>query len=163
MLYVTHDQAEAMTLGNRVVVMQGGRLQQIDSPLNIYRRPANEFVAAYSGNPPMNFFAGDVQEGTFCMRGCSIDIGRGIPDGPATLGVRPEDLLPASNGLSLGMVTLELVESAGYETIAHFALTGSRHAVRLPTDDLFKSGDQLQLSIRPGRFHLFALDGRRLN
>jgi ABC-type sugar transport system ATPase subunit len=162
-LYVTHDHVEAMTLGNRIVVMQSGRVQQVDSPRNIYERPANQFVASYSGSPPMNFFVGEVREGVFRLGDCRLDVRSAVQNGPATLGVRPEDLLPGADSASLGSVTLDLVESAGHDTIGHFELSGSRHTVHLPPGESLQSGDRLQLSIRPGRFHLFAEDGRRLN
>ena len=92
----------------------------------------------------------------------------GTPNGPATLGVRPEDLLvdgePTGSERRLGTVTLDVVEHMGHETMAHFALAGSNHVARLPADARVQPGDQLPLSIRPGAYHLFAAaDGRRLN
>jgi multiple sugar transport system ATP-binding protein len=86
-----------------------------------------------------------------------------LPQGPAMLGVRPEDLLAEANGASLGMVSLDVVEHMGHETIAHFNLAGAQHVARLPATARVQPGDQLPLSIRPGAYHLFAADGQRLN
>jgi ABC-type sugar transport system ATPase subunit len=168
-IYVTHDQVEAMTLGERIVLLDHGEIQQIDSPLKIYQRPANRFVASFIGSPAMNFITGDVVGGMFQFAGgngaasCRVDVGP-IPDGPAVLGVRPEDLLPRGDGPALGNVAVDVVEHMGHETIAHFALAGGQHVARLPAGAAVAPGDQLPLAIRPGAFHLFAVDdGRRLN
>jgi multiple sugar transport system ATP-binding protein len=174
-IYVTHDQVEAMTLGDRIVLMDRGVIQQVDSPMRIYERPANQFVASFIGSPAMNFIPGQIENGQFHMaplvggvsdadRNGAIPIGDSIPNGPAVLGVRPEDLLARDGGSPLGAVTLDVVEHMGHETIAHFELAGGDHVARLPADARVQPGDQLALSIRPGAFHLFARDdGRRLN
>ena len=192
-IYVTHDQVEAMTLGDRIVLMNHGVIQQVDAPMEIYRRPANRFVASFIGSPAMNFIPGEVRQGVFqfsatnghgitTVAGVSdpggggekaglgeasysdLDIGENVPNGPATLGVRPEDLLARDDGQQLGTVTLDVVEHMGHETIAHFALAGGEHMARLAADAGVEPGDRLNLSIRSGSFHLFAADdGRRLN
>jgi multiple sugar transport system ATP-binding protein len=180
-IYVTHDQVEAMTLGQRIVLIDGGEIQQIDTPLNIYRRPANRFVASFVGSPAMNFISGEVSGGVFTKRGhstfsdptnCNDQTNRqkvecplfDVPDGPAVLGVRPEDVVPHGEGPPLGTVTLDVVEHMGHETIAHFALADGQHVARLPAGAAVAPGDRLPLAIRPGAFHLFAADdGRRLN
>jgi multiple sugar transport system ATP-binding protein len=93
-----------------------------------------------------------------------LQLENGVPDGPAILGVRPEDLLPADDGPQLGAVTLDVVEHMGHETIAHFSLAGGAHVARLAADANVQIGDRLPLAIRPGAYHLFAADdGRRLN
>jgi multiple sugar transport system ATP-binding protein len=174
-IYVTHDQVEAMTLGDRIVLMDHGVVQQVDAPMEIYRRPANRFVASFIGSPAMNFIAGDVQDGVFRFAGDAANgsalttygefkIAPSIPEGAAVLGVRPEDLLPRDDGPRLGTVTLDVVEHMGHETIAHFALAGREHMARLAADANVQTGDQLTLSIRPEAYHLFSADdGRRLN
>jgi multiple sugar transport system ATP-binding protein len=169
-IYVTHDQIEAMTLGNRIVLLDHGEAQQIDSPLNIYQRPANRFVASFIGSPAMNFIPGTVSEGVFLFADRSHGDATGrvcvvnVPDSAAVLGVRPEDLVPRGDGPPLGAVVLDVVEHKGHETIAHFALAGGQHMVRLPAGAAVNPGDRLPLAIRPGAFHLFAADsGRRLN
>jgi multiple sugar transport system ATP-binding protein len=185
-VYVTHDQVEAMTLGQRIVLLDQGIVQQVDSPMNIYQRPANRFVASFIGSPAMNFIAGEVRHGVFrFMPGANGDqahspslaessgvnlaysevgVGAQIPDGRALLGVRPEDLILRGEGTPLGPLSLDVVEHLGHETIVHFTLAGSDHVARLPADAGVQPGDRLPLSIRPGAFHLFAGDdGRRLN
>jgi multiple sugar transport system ATP-binding protein len=185
-IYVTHDQVEAMTLGDRIVLMDRGVIQQVDTPMNIYQRPANRFVASFIGSPAMNFIAGEVRKGMFrFIQGANgqadagpiaqqpstldlayseLGIGGEIADGSAWLGVRPEDLVVRGEGNPLGTVTLDVVEHMGHETIAHFALAGGEHVARLPATAGVQPGDRLALSIRPGAYHLFSAgDGRRLN
>jgi multiple sugar transport system ATP-binding protein len=184
-LYVTHDQVEAMTLGQRIVLLDHGVIQQVDTPMEIYRRPANRFVASFIGSPPMNFIAGEVRHGMFRFAESDngdedaaldpersrvnlaygeVGVGSVVPEGPAVLGVRPEDLVVRGEGNRFGTVTLDVVEHMGHETIAHFALAGGDHVARLPADAPVQPGDRLPLAIRPGAFHLFAADdGRRLN
>ncbi len=90
-IYVTHDQVEAMTLADRVAVMAGGRLQQVGPPLEIYNWPCNIFVAGFLGNPSMNLVKGQVVGGRFLGPGFTL-AASGLPDGPTTLGQRPEDM-----------------------------------------------------------------------
>jgi multiple sugar transport system ATP-binding protein len=166
-IYVTHDQVEAMTLGDRIVLLNHGVIQQVDTPMNIYQRPANQFVASFVGSPAMNFIPGQIENGTFRITTANgagrVPLDAELPSGPATLGVRPEDLLAEANGASLGMVTLDVVEHMGHETMAHFNLAGTQHVARLPATARVQPGDRLPLSIRPGAYHLFAADGLRLN
>jgi multiple sugar transport system ATP-binding protein len=182
-IYVTHDQVEAMTLGDRIVLMDRGIVQQVDTPMNIYQRPANQFVASFIGSPAMNFIPGEIANGAFRFAGVSdtdattsIELDEKVPSGAATLGIRPEDLLvngdasseppgsPRQSAARFATVTLDVVEHMGHETIAHFALAGKDHVARLPATTRAQPGDRLPLSIRPGAFHLFsAADGRRLN
>ena len=115
MIYVTHDQTEAMTMGSRIVVMNGGRIQQAAPPMEVYRRPANAFVASFIGTPPMNLFPPGV-----------LDLGR-------TVGVRPEDLAivedaapggEAQGDARVGIgATVDLVEPLGSETLVHCVTT----------------------------------------
>jgi multiple sugar transport system ATP-binding protein len=167
-IYVTHDQVEAMTLGDRIVLMNHGVIQQVDAPMEIYRRPANRFVASFIGSPAMNFIPGTIRSGAFQFEanghGAAAVVETSASDGPAVLGIRPEDMVIASGGPTLGTVTLDVVEHMGHETIAHFALAGGEHVARLAADASVGPGDRLSLSIRPGAFHLFSADdGRRLN
>src|SRR5690242_9659624 len=92
-VYVTHDQIEAMTLGARVAVMRDGRIQQVDSPQNLYRRPLNLFVAAFIGSPPMNLVEAEVSDGAVTFAGVRVPVDRGaLPSGTVVLGIRPQDL-----------------------------------------------------------------------
>lgn len=170
-IYVTHDQVEAMTLGQRIVLMDRGVVQQVDTPMTIYHHPANRFVGSFIGSPAMNFFGGTIENeefyvtdgGRISLAGASTN--GSLPGGPATLGVRPEDLLTNGEGLPLASVALDVVEQMGHETMVHFELAGEDHIARIAPDVAAKPGDKLTLGIRPGSFHLFAGDaaGRRLN
>ena len=178
-IYVTHDQVEAMTLGDRIVLMNHGVIQQIDAPLAIYRRPANRFVASFIGSPTMNFFPGAIRDGAFVVDGDAArlplgDDGSGLgsgqsaallPQGPAVLGIRPEDLVVTGDAVPFTTAVIEVAEQMGHETLAHVSVGGSSHVVRVPGDRAASPGDRLSLGVRPGGVHLFAADdeGRRLN
>ena len=169
-IYVTHDQVEAMTLGDRIVLMNHGVIQQVDEPLAIYRRPANRFVASFIGSPTMNFFPGVIREGAFVVAGEAARLPLGseaaaTASGPAVLGVRPEDLVIDAAAIPFTTAEIEVAEQMGHETLAHVSVGGSSHVVRVPGDRGVCPGDRLSLGVRPGGVHLFAADdeGRRLN
>ena len=169
-IYVTHDQVEAMTLGDRIAVMNQGVVQQIAPPLEIYRRPANRFVAAFVGSPAMNFFPGQIADGVFeaaCGRKLPLREPAGLPHGPAVLGVRPEDfrVVTGSEEAAFLEVALDVVEHMGPETMAHFRVDGQDHVVRLDAAAAAQPGDAVSLGVQPEGLHLFAADdaGRRLN
>ena len=131
MIYVTHDQVEAMTMGERIVVMNGGKIQQAAAPLEVYNHPANRFVASFIGTPPMNL----LPPGT-------LDLGR-------TVGIRPEHvrvepLVEGQAGLS---GTVDLVEPLGAETIVHVQLDVPKVPViaRLSGDATWKHGDRVRI------------------
>ena len=132
MIYVTHDQVEAMTMGERIVVMDGGRIQQAAAPLEVYDRPANRFVASFIGTPPMNLLPPGV-----------LDLGR-------TVGVRPEhvrvEALEGEDGRGLP-ATVDLVEPLGAETIVHAVLDQRGVAVtaRVPGHAAVRHGDRVRL------------------
>src|SRR5437588_11831055 len=91
-VYVTHDQVEAMTLGERVAVMRDGRIQQVDTPQTLYRRPANLYVAAFIGSPPMNLVEGEVADGSVRFAGVTVPLApNGVAPGRVVLGIRPQD------------------------------------------------------------------------
>ena len=135
MIYVTHDQVEAMTLGDRIVVLDKGRIQQIDAPLALYRRPANRFVAGFVGSPPMNFIEGrlvpqhggaaafEAEGGTLCIPlPASVSAAASRIGQPVTLGVRPEDIRPAADTppeypVCEADFLLDVVEPMGHETV----------------------------------------------
>ncbi len=128
MIYVTHDQVEAMTMGERIVVMNGGRIQQAAAPLEVYNHPANRFVASFIGTPPMNLLPPGL-----------LDLGR-------TVGVRPEHLrVEPFTGTEQGLVgSVDLVEPLGAETIVHVVLDQLKTPTiaRLPGDAAVKHGDR---------------------
>ena len=147
-VYVTHDQAEAMTMGDRVAVVERGRLQQVAPPQELYDAPANRFVAGFIGSPPMNFAAGG---GIF----------GGDPD--TVVGVRPEDLHVDTAG-DVAM-TVTVVESLGSETVlAGIDANGDRITVRTAPRAPYAAGQSLRLRVDPQRRHVFAADtGERLH
>jgi multiple sugar transport system ATP-binding protein len=164
MIYVTHDQVEAMTLGERIVIMDAGVVQQADAPLTLYREPANRFVAAFIGSPPMNFLEGNVAaDGALHHTGGVVELGAKTR-GPAVLGFRAEDVHLDGAGPSLGRATLEVVEQMGHESLGYFQLAASRYALRLPADSGLAPGDTIEPRLRPAAWRLFAADaaGRRL-
>jgi ABC-type sugar transport system ATPase subunit len=171
MLYVTHDQAEAMTLGEKIVVLHRGALQQIGTPADIYHRPSNTFVAAFVGHPQMNLFDGQLDEsGTSLKIGkMSLDLSnlrlnnRSAYSGAGvTLGVRPEDfhLSSAADGWISG--SAEFVEDLGSDYFVHLSCGDLELVARLPAQHPIKRGDRLNLKIDPRRAHLFQ-EGRRVD
>jgi len=150
MIYVTHDQAEAMTMGDRVAVLADGRLQQVAPPVEVYDEPANVVVAAFVGSPPMNLVAGE------------SPTGRALGGAPGeVLGVRPEHFVIDRGGPI--EVTVSVVERFGSETVLWVAAAGGgRLAVRTDPHRAAAPGDRLDLAVTPGRLHRFdAVSGAR--
>jgi ABC-type sugar transport system ATPase subunit len=170
MLYVTHDQAEAMTLGEKIVVLHRGSLQQIGTPADIYHRPRNTFVAAFVGHPQMNLFDGQLNEsGTLLKKGnVSLDLSHmHLNDRAAyggarvTLGIRPEDFHLSNAADAWVSGSAEFVEDLGSDCFVHLACGDLELVVRLPAQHPIKRGDRLTLKIDAQRAHLF-YEGRRL-
>jgi ABC-type sugar transport system ATPase subunit len=176
-IYVTHDQVEAMTLGDRIVVLADGRIQQVGLPIELYRAPVNRFVAGFIGTPPMNFVEGGLREDNgqvfFTAEGISIEVSRektAKAMEPLTLGIRPEDLRvedrsveAARSGAALtGRVVL--VERLGGTSHVHFDLEGGRNRMMasVSNDRLPDVGDSITVRVRSGQTHLFAADGETL-
>lgn len=174
MVYVTHDQVEAMTLGDRLVLMKDGVVQQVAAPLEVYRRPANQFVATFIGSPAMNLFDGELLQGVFHLRvktegpgpgGAQLSVETPI-NGPAVLGVRPEDLVPTADGMpKLADATVETIEQLGHETLVHVRMGDHPCIARFPASAHLEPGQTVALSAKPDMIHLFAADeaGERLN
>jgi multiple sugar transport system ATP-binding protein len=146
MIYVTHDQIEAMTLGHRIVVMNGGEIQQIDAPMRLYEKPANVFVAGFLGSPAMNFFRGRVDGGRVTIE----------DRGDLIVGVRPEDLVLAADGDPEAIeATLEVVEPVGNEMFLNLRRGGQEIVMRMPPQAMPETGTVLRLAVKPDRVHLF--------
>ncbi|MRX49801.1 ATP-binding cassette domain-containing protein [Paracoccus sp. S-4012] len=144
MIHVTHDQIEAMTLADRIVVLRDGRVEQVDAPLDLFNRPANRFVAGFIGAPSMNFL-------TLPVPG---------PGGAVTLGVRPQHLRLVERGLT---VRVEAAENLGAETLVHgTTVTGERLTALLPGQLRPRAGERLVLGHDPADEHRFDTDGRRV-
>ncbi len=156
-VYVTHDQVEAMTLADRLVVMNQGVAEQIGAPIDVYRRPATTFVAGFIGSPAMNFFDAEIQ-GDKASLGAAGNLGlNGIraPAGSVTVGIRPEDL-EISSGDGFGY-TVELLEPLGADTLAHGKIDGQERliTVRLPANTGVRVNSHVRLRPVENRLHLF--------
>jgi len=159
-LYVTHDQIEAMTLADRVVVMQGGVVQQIGSPTDIYDRPANTFVAGFIGSPAMNLLNGTMTANVF--EGTNVRIaGLIAPDGPVTLGFRAEDAaLAATGAIAAPAYSTELLGDATMITVR---AGGGLVSVKAQKDVRIGIGEAVAIAVDPAICHLFdAKTGERL-
>jgi multiple sugar transport system ATP-binding protein len=161
MIYVTHDQVEAMTLGDRIVVMDKGHVQQVDAPLALYERPVSRFVAGFIGSPAMNFLEGTIHDSMF-RSDAGVDIPLGVSGSRRViLGIRPEDLSPASTGQLHGQV--ELAEPMGNETFLYVRVGKHELVARVEPNEAPSPGDAIDLSVNTRRVHLFdAESGRRL-
>ena len=145
MLYVTHDQVEALTLGSRVAVLGGGRLQQVGTPLDVYRRPANRFVATFVGTPAMNIWpVVDGRAGPF-----PLDVGS--PGVRLDAGIRPEHV--ALGGEIPARV--DVVEEAGSETVVYLLSDGHQVVARVGAETRVEHGDTVGLAFRREHVHLF--------
>ncbi|MFH0944204.1 MAG: ABC transporter ATP-binding protein [Planctomycetota bacterium] len=149
MIYVTHDQVEAMTLGTRIAVLDQGRVQQVGSPLEVYQRPANRFVAEFIGSPPMNLLQGPAMKSL---------LGEAMDDG-VVIGFRAHD---AVLGGPLNL-TVQLVEELGHETFVHGEAAGQRLVVRVPAGQSVAVGETLAIGVKEAALHRFdAGTGTRL-
>ncbi len=159
MIYVTHDQVEAMTIADRIVILNQGRIEQIGSPMTLYRKPANRFVAGFLGSPAMNFLDARSEHGELLLgsqRICRSD----APDGPVTLGLRPEHLRASSDGILQG--TVDVFEQLGGESWVHLTLADGQNLVaRLDAAEL-SPGDTLAVAVEAGHCHLFDRDGQAI-
>ncbi len=159
-VYVTHDQIEAMTLADRVVVMNKGIVQQVATPTEIYDSPANTFVAGFIGNPAMNLMQGDLKGGTFTGQNVSIPGLKG-PDGPVTLGFRAEDAsLSAKGEIAAPIYSLELLGDATMITVK---AGGALVSIKAPKDYRAEIDTPVSAYIPASICHLFdARSGERL-
>jgi multiple sugar transport system ATP-binding protein len=175
MLYVTHDQVEAMTLGDRIVVLEGGYVKQIDTPMNLYERPRNTFVAAFIGSPSMNLLPGAIVAGPGVAGveflaaddAFSIALGGewakrlgGYGGRSVIMGVRPEDIDIAPDGsLPLGggavRVKLDVVEPLGSEAFLSARIGAKEITARVPPRGLPSAGSEVELVFNRERLHFF--------
>jgi sn-glycerol 3-phosphate transport system ATP-binding protein len=160
-LYVTHDQVEAMTLADRLMVMNAGVAEQVGTPMEVYRRPATTFVAGFIGSPAMNFLFGRIVAGGVELPGgetLAVAAPAGGEGRPVTIGIRPEQLAlapDASPGRALHL-SVDLVEALGADTLVHGRLgeNGATLLARLPGNAAVNAGDRLQLAAQSDP-HLF--------
>jgi ABC-type sugar transport system ATPase subunit len=159
-VYVTHDQVEAMTLADRMVVMNGGRIQQAGRPLDIYARPANTFVAGFIGSPPMNLLPASV----------AATLRLTLPPPPlapavTTIGIRPEDIALRASDLRRPLpfsARVDLVEGLGAESLLHLWLGDLPLLARIPGRVTVAAGDRLDLVMDGSALCFFGPDGQRI-
>ena len=154
-VYVTHDQIEAMTMADKIVVMQGGRIEQVGAPLELYDRPANTFVASFIGSPSMNMIAGVVKNGAVVAGGATLPLPPGVKVAEGreiTYGIRPENLSIGEAGLTC---TVAVVEPTGSETHVVLRIDG-REIVAVFRDRVsMRPGDTVTLAPDATQVHLF--------
>jgi multiple sugar transport system ATP-binding protein len=167
MIYVTHDQVEAMTLADKIVVLDGGRVQQVGAPIDLYKKPANRFVAGFIGSPKMNFLdvrVTGVSGGVATVESPTVAPvpiwARGFSVGDrAVLGVRPQSLRREPGNGRDGTLrgTVSLVERLGAETIVSLdTASGERALAAIPQDEVFEAGSPVEFRFEPAAAHLFA-------
>jgi multiple sugar transport system ATP-binding protein len=158
MVYVTHDQVEAMTLASRIAVLNAGKLQQVGTPAELFHAPANRFVAGFIGSPAMNFVAGRVEGGALRAEGLSLSVPHDFT-GEATLGFRPHDAALSTAGLPGEVVA---VESMGWEAYVHVKAAAGVLVVRVEGAAPVRIGDRVHVAVDPARTHLFDAVGARV-
>jgi multiple sugar transport system ATP-binding protein len=173
MIYVTHDQIEAMTMGDRICVMKDGHIMQVDEPLNLYNRPANLYTAGFIGSPPMNFFSGRLigtgQQLRFVETGAiaeplTLDLpstlehaARSHVGQAVVLGIRPEDLsiLPAPRPGTSATVKVEMTEPMGAETYLYLNTGPTPFIARVPPGPAHRPDEPVIIGFNPAKLHLF--------
>ena len=166
-LYVTHDQVEAMTLAQRMIVMNAGRAEQVGTPMDVYENPSTQYVAGFIGSPSMNFLAGRSGGGG----GIALDHGGAVRHASGTaeagreviVGIRPEHLAPSGAADALFSGTVEVVEQLGADTLVHLSHGKDLLTARLPHGARPETGTVLDLTADPARVYLFdAATGARI-
>ncbi|MFA9441318.1 ABC transporter ATP-binding protein [Uliginosibacterium sp. sgz301328] len=170
MIYVTHDQVEAMTLADRIVVLRAGVVEQIGSPLELYNTPQNKFVAGFIGSPKMNFLDVSVVQSntgmtTFNLAGTAVTlpVEAAVSAPGMAIGVRPEHIVAGSAGVSLGHMTVNHVEQLGGNAFVYGQLSdGQALTLSLEGQQNIHSGQQIPIGIDPALCHVFDAEGRTL-
>ncbi len=173
MVYVTHDQTEAMTLGERIVVMKDGVVQQVAPPLELYERPANRFVAGFIGSPAMNFLPGKLVQADGLVLACNdgetvwplptnFEPPTELLDRNLVLGIRPEHLVVTTESRSVP-TKLQVLESLGNETLAYFGIAGQPITIRCAGQLKASIDQELSLTCEPQHIQLFSADDSGVN
>jgi sn-glycerol 3-phosphate transport system ATP-binding protein len=163
-LFVTHDQVEAMTLAQRMIVMNGGRIEQMGTPEQVYGQPASTFVASFIGSPPMNLMPGQNKGSQFELDGQALNLPIAAPrSGPLTLGVRPEHAELSAQGA--WPLRVEMLEMLGAERLVYGRLGTAAFTLRIEaTLTPPKPGDVVQMHVQPQHLHWFdSSTGQRVN
>ncbi|CUA89425.1 sn-glycerol-3-phosphate ABC transporter ATP-binding protein UgpC [Chelatococcus daeguensis] len=171
MIYVTHDQVEAMTMADKIVVLRDGRIMQVGRPLDLYNNPANQFVAGFIGSPKMNFLKArladsDPSRRTIEVAGRALTLERPLAartGEPLVFGLRPEHVEARDNGASLGEASVQLVEHLGGSTVVYTSTADGQSATLLLDGQRhIRAGERLPLGFDVERAHVFGEDGRRV-
>ncbi|NOZ08883.1 MAG: sn-glycerol-3-phosphate ABC transporter ATP-binding protein UgpC [FCB group bacterium] len=172
MIYVTHDQVEAMTMGDRIAVMNRGNIEQLDTPKTTYDKPNNKFVAGFIGTPQMNFIEGSVYPGKgghiFKAGSFQIDIGKhpslGKNERRVVMGIRPENISPVTEGSAHAerqdtfTAEVEITEPLGSSLLAHLVVGGFHLTANFDGNLDIKMGETIEVKIDQGKIHLFDLE-----
>jgi len=174
MIYVTHDQVEAMTMADKIVVLSAGNIEQVGAPLELYNKPANRFVAGFLGSPKMNFLEGTVNatgagSAALNVGGNSVPLRQSL-DGykqgdKLTFGIRPEHMgITEAAGIKLADVRVDLVEQLGDATMLYASTKGGQPlTISLEGQREIEAGNTVPAYVDPTRYHLFAPDGRAID
>jgi ABC-type sugar transport system ATPase subunit len=160
MVYVTHDQVEAMTMADKIVVLNAGRIEQVGTPMDLYNRPATEFVAGFIGAPAMNILPVQVPGGQAMVEGVALGL---APAGTVKLGIRPEHVVLRPAGQGQLSATVSICETLGGDAYLYVRLEGGQTlVVRAEGDTTLNHGVSVGLDIPVARQHHFGADGRTL-
>jgi len=175
-VYVTHDQTEAMTMGSRIVIMDKGLVHQVASPIDLYNKPVNKFVAGFIGSPSMNFIEGIISSTNGKLKFTSLltDLELHIDESKylkltayknknVIIGIRPEDIFPSNenNGMENFSVDLEVVEPMGNELFLYFTLSGVQIVARVSKEFVFAAGEKIKICFNPDKLYFFDKDGEQ--
>lgn len=166
MIYVTHDQTEAMTMGDRIAILNEGHVQQVGTPSEVYNKPENEFVAQFIGSPSMNVFDGTVQDGTVQVGdfGLAVDEASNRRDGEGIrVGIRPEDIVVHTDpDDGVAKATVSVVERLGSENLLHLDFLGQTVVARVGEEIFPSQGDEISIDFPIEQIYLFDKDGQTL-
>lgn len=169
-IYVTHDQVEAMTLGDRIVLLNNGEIQQIADPLTLYHSPVNKFVAGFIGSPPMNFFEGEIQidadqitfVNSFMKVPIKMDLRHSLQSGQKVVfGIRPEDIYHrpvCGEEHEVFSATVEFQETLGNEVLVYYRINNTQFISRIPPHHIPKEGEVVKIYIYLPKVHLFDIE-----
>jgi len=163
MIYVTHDQVEAMTMADKIVVLRSGIIEQAGAPLELYNNPRNLFVAGFIGSPKMNFMTTSVDGGALRLGGVTLDLGRSV-NGASTLGIRPEHITIAEgSGVKFADVKVDLVENLGGQTVVYATTTdGQAITIVLEGQRNVEIGSTIAAYVDPAKAHAFDAEGNAI-
>ncbi|POG54162.1 ABC transporter ATP-binding protein [Haloferax marisrubri] len=166
-VYVTHDQTEAMTMGDRIAVLNRGVLQQIGEPTEVYNEPSNEFVANFIGSPSINFVPGHLEDGMVTTDHVSVDVTGSLIrpyEGDTTLGIRPQDLRKASpdEASPTFTATVRVLEKLGSENVLHLDAGDLELVATVDESVLPGIGDSIELAVDEERVHVFDDEGKSI-